>query len=199
MKDTWCCQCEIGPGNNITLIRLSEPRSETHQPAPRRSPRAEMVWDCFSVAPAAYFSLWSGCGLWITHPSAERSPWTGEDKSTPPYTTTTFICLLPNTLLLWLLRVVVCHLVLRWWNAIVLQKTGRLPWVVFHGGKRVGECGWKKRMIGCFQKWFVWKTTEVPETPTQCSRLKMHNFNATKNKIKRLPLSWGTMPCFLFF
>lgn len=27
----------------------------------------------------------------------------------------------------------------------------------------------------------------------------MHNFSATKNKIQRLPLSWGTMPCFYYF
>lgn len=48
--------------------------------------------------------------------------------------------------------------------------------------ERGGGCGWKRRMIGCFQKWFVWKTTEAARTWD--SKAKTLHFNATKN-------TWG--------
>lgn len=138
-------------------MSLSELQSEAC-----RDPSAwelEMVWDCFSVAPSGPLHL-SLKRMWIVNhtPVHERSPWTGEDKLGPPHPSP--ICFLQNAFLLRLVCVVVCHLVLCWWNAIVLWNRER--WGDYHGlFVMVGMGGWKRRMIGCFQKWFVWKTTEA--------------------------------------
>lgn len=100
-------------------------RTRTHQPAPRWSWGAEMVWDCFSVAPPGLLLIEADVDC-----ESHTRPWKGHlgqvKTSQPPSSTSTpLIRFLPNALLLRLLCVVVCHLVLCWWNAIVLRNRER--------------------------------------------------------------------------
>lgn len=99
VRNTWSCQCEKGPGNNITLISLSEQRVEACTAISACSvllSAAEMVWDCCSVAQqpsAAHFSLRQ---MWIVNhtPVHERSPWSRCRKVRPTTPTATSLNLL---------------------------------------------------------------------------------------------------------
>lgn len=152
--------------HHITLIRLSEARSEAcrvlYRPAPRRPQEAEMVWDCFSVATIRPVSHWNRCGLWITHPSMKGH--LGQVKTSQPPTlpvpSSAFYlthCCSGSSGRSFVIR----------FSAGEMQSSsergkeevitmGCLSWWEWGSG-----CGWKTRMIGCFWKWFVWKTTEA--------------------------------------
>lgn len=138
-----------------------------------------MVWDCFSVAPSAYPSL-KRMGI-VNHTPIWGKGHLGQVKtSQPPPPPFRF---LPSALLLRLLCAVVCHLVLCWWNAIVLWNRKRGG--DYHGlfvtvgtGRRmwVEKGGW----LVAFKSDLFEKQQRllVPGTQRRRSRPKRHNFNA---------------------
>lgn len=163
MLNTSGCRCEIGPGNNITLIRFSEARSEAwgdlFQPAPCRSEGAEMVRDCLRRGPLlieADVDCESHTRSW----KVTLDRWRQVSPPAPPVPSSAFYlmhCCSGSSA--WSFVI--------WFSAGEMQSSpetgnegvitmGCLSW-----WERGGGCGWKMRMIGCFQKWFVWKTTKA--------------------------------------
>ncbi len=162
MKDTWCCQCELGPGNNITLIRLSEPQSHAFRDPSASSSLVSRSWDGVRLLLCCTSSLLlieaDGDCESRSHP---RKGHLGQVKTSrrPPS-----VCFVANTLLLRLLCAVVCHLVLCWWNAIVLRNrkrgsdyhelfvtvgTGRRMWVEKEDDWLLSKVICLKNNIGC--------------------------------------------------
>lgn len=171
-----------GPGDKITLILSvgTAVRGE-HRPISSQvlwEPRWCEITFQWHQRPTSPRRNW---GLWITHSSVKGHR--GRVKTSRASHRSPFICFQPNALLLRPLCLVVCHLVLCWRNAIFFQSKERRG--DYHGrfvaveggwgwgGGRGGGCGLRRRMIGCFQEWFVWKTTEAAGTWSAMSSPEM--------------------------
>lgn len=184
VKDTRGCHCEIGPANNITLIRLSELRSEACRDPSACSSSVSGSWDGVRLLLRHHqpTSHWGGCEMWIRHRSMKG--YFGQLKTSQP---SPLIRVLPYSLLLGLLSVAIRHLVLSWRKAIGLQNKERR-------GDCRGLCvveGMRRWMLAEKGGWLVLskgiclrnnRSGSHLKLKRQCSHPKAHNFNATKNK-----------------